>query len=236
MAADIARPARAEILPPAPCRWVIAGGIGALRRRSQPQVPMELRRRRAAFAGRGPAGRSHSIPPRCAMMTTCLTGPMTLRRSISMAIRSPMLEPNWLPNWVILPEPSGGRGHCPGLEHVVGHGLLAEDVLALGQRGHAMAACMWSGTVTLTESIRSPSLARAFRANPRRSGAGPAWRRLPGYWHPRRRAPRRPPWLAKKGSEVAAAHHAAHADARMLQLAVGPKASRSAATAKAAAD
>ena len=87
---------------------------------------------------------------------------MTLRRSISMAIRSPMLEPNWLPNWVTLPELAAAAVIARASHTSWAMGFWQKTCLPFASAAIAMAACMWSGTVTLTESMRSPSLLEHF--------------------------------------------------------------------------
>ena len=158
VAADVARPAGAEVLPRPPLRRVVdVRGERAHRRGAEPQVPVAggaaARRPRA---GRGPTSRYASIAPgRFAHEVDVLDLADHARcAGTRTAMRSPMPEACWVPSWVTTPAcfADRGRGRGPRPRR----GTAASGSRRACRRAVAViaiAACMWSGTATLTESI-----------------------------------------------------------------------------------
>ena len=72
---------------------------------------------------------------------------MTFCRSISMAIRSPMLEPNWLPNCVARPDLAAAAVIARASQTSWAIGFWQKTCLPAASAAMLMSACMWSGTV-----------------------------------------------------------------------------------------
>ena len=130
-------PAGAKILPTAPQAGMVAYRVVAIRRGSEPEIPIQLLGRRRAFGWAGtdcpvrldarPMGHNdhvpyfadHVVPLHFDCHPLAVAGAVLIAQ-LGHAARL-----------------RGGRGHRPRFVNIVCHRLLAEDVLAGGQRRQA---------------------------------------------------------------------------------------------------